>query len=173
MTTPSDRMPTRGDPVTTWRDPMTTPSDRMPTLPTCRQERTADGPRERRVELTISLVLRVGVTLSVAVIAAGLALMFVHHPQYGHLSGPFSYHRVTSTSTKFPHTLPQLAAALAAGEGRGVVVVGILLLILTPVLRVAVSVISFLYERDRAMTLVTLFVLAALVGSFLLGGVLS
>ncbi|HTX62011.1 MAG TPA: DUF1634 domain-containing protein [Acidimicrobiales bacterium] len=129
--------------------------------------------RVRRVELAISLVLRIGVTTSIAITAAGLALMFVHHPAYGHLSGSFSYHRLTSTSTPFPHTFSQLGAALDAGEGRGLVVVGILVLILTPVLRVAVSVISFLYERDRAMSLVTLFVLAALVGSFFLGGVLS
>jgi uncharacterized membrane protein len=132
-----------------------------------------DETKVRNVELAISLVLRVGVTVSVAVIAAGLVLMFVHHPAYGHVSGSFSYHRLTSGTTVFPHTFPALGAALGAGEGRGVVVLGVLLLILTPVLRVAVSVLSFAYERDRAMTLVTMFVLAALVGSFVFGGVLS
>lgn len=136
-------------------------------------ETTSDDAKVRRVELAISLVLRIGVTVSVAVIAAGLALMFVHHPEYGHLSGPFSYHHLTSSSARFPHTLSQLGAYLEVGKGRGVVVVGILLLILTPVLRVAVSVVSFLHEQDRAMTLVTLFVLAALVGSFFLGSALS
>lgn len=129
--------------------------------------------KARNVELAVSLVLRIGVTLSVLVIVAGMVLMFVHHPAYGHLSGPFSYHRLTSDSTSFPHTFPELGAALAAGKGRGVVVLGVLLLILTPVVRVAVSVLLFVYERDRAMTLVTLFVLFALVGSFALGGVLS
>ncbi len=140
----------------------------MTTTPT-----PTDEPEVRRVELVVSLVLRVGVTLSVAVIAAGLALMFVHHPQYGTFGGSFSYHRLTSSSTIFPHTPSQLVAALRAGEGRGVVVVGVLVLVLTPVARVAVSVVAFVYERDRAMTLVTLFVLTALVASFVLGGVLS
>lgn len=134
--------------------------------------RPGDDAQVRKVELAISLVLRVGVTLSVAVIAAGLALIFAHHPRYGHLSGPFSYHRLTSGSSEFPHTISGLGASLRAGQGRGVVVVGVLLLILTPVLRVAVSVVAFVYERDRAMTLVTLFVLSALIGSFFLGGVL-
>jgi uncharacterized membrane protein len=133
----------------------------------------SEDARVRRVELAIGLVLRIGVSVSVGVVAAGLALMFVHHPGYGRFTGSFSYHRLTSKSTQFPHTFPQLGAALGAGEGRGVVVVGLLVLILTPVLRVAVSVVAFLLERDRAMTLVTLFVLAALVGSFFLGGVLS
>lgn len=138
-----------------------------------RTSELSEDARVRRVELAISLVLRIGVTLSVAVVAAGLALMFVHHPQYASLSGSFSYHRLTSKSTQFPYSFSALRAALGKGEGRGVVVVGILILILTPVLRVAVSVVSFLYERDRAMTLITLFVLTALVGSFFLGGVIS
>jgi uncharacterized membrane protein len=138
-----------------------------------RETATAESPKVRQAEIAISLVLRIGVTVSIAVVAAGLALMFVHHPAYGHLRGPFSYHRLTSGSTLFPHTFPQLGAALGAGDGRGVVVLGLLILIVTPVLRVAVSVLAFVYERDRAMTLVTLFVLTALVGSFFLGGVLS
>lgn len=126
--------------------------------------------RVRRVELVISLVLRIGVTVSVLVIAAGLGLMFAHHPQYASFGGHYSYHRLTSSSTSFPHTLSQLGASLGQGDGRGLVVLGLLLLIATPVLRVAVSVASFVYERDPAMTLVTLFVLAVLIGSFFLGG---
>jgi uncharacterized membrane protein len=156
---------------------MTTRSDEVAARDDDKAQRNDDTTQRdddttRKMELAISLVLRIGVSVSVAVIAAGLALMFVHHAAYGHVSGSFSYHRLTSRSTQFPHTFPQLGAALEAGQGRGVVVVGILILILTPVLRVAVSVVSFFYERDRAMTLVTLFVLAALVGSFFLGGVM-
>lgn len=124
----------------------------------------------RRAEAAISAVLRTGVTLSVGTIAAGLAMMFAHHPAYRSISGNFSYHRLTSVSTPFPHTFAQLGASLAAGQGKGIVVLGVLLLILTPVARVAVSVVAFVSERDAAMTGVTLFVLAALVASFLLGG---
>jgi uncharacterized membrane protein len=124
----------------------------------------------RGIELAISLVLRLGVTLSVAVIVVGLALMFVHHSQYATFTGRFSYHRLTSTTTRFPHTFSQLGASLAAGQGRGIVVVGVLLLILTPVVRVAVSVIAFVHEKDPVMTAVTLFVLVALIASFFLGG---
>lgn len=126
--------------------------------------------RVRRVERVISLVLRVGVVVSVGVTAAGLALMFVHHPEYGTLTGRFSYHRLTSPSSTFPHTLSQLGSYLGAGQGRGLVVLGVLLLIATPVLRVAVSVVAFVYQRDPAMTVVTSVVLGVLVISFVLGG---
>ncbi len=124
----------------------------------------------RRVELAISLVLRVGVVTSVLVIAVGLGLMFAHHGSYLALRGPLSYRALTSTSTSFPHSFSALGHALAHDEGRGVVVLGVLILILTPVLRVAVGVVSFAYEKDAPMALVTLFVLAVLVGSFFLAG---
>lgn len=124
----------------------------------------------RQVELVISWVLRVGVVVSTLVIAAGLGLMFAHHGQYTTLSGSFSYHALTGQAASFPHTIPQMARSLRHLGGRGMVVAGLMLLILTPVLRVAVSVLAFVYERDPAMTAVTLFVLATLVASFFLAG---
>lgn len=129
-----------------------------------------EDPRVRRVELAISLVLRFGVVVSVVVVGVGLGLMFAHHPAYDTVTGSYSYHRLTSSSFPFPHTFSQLGASLRAGRGEGIVVLGILLLIATPVLRVAVSVLSFAYQRDHAMTVVTVFVLAVLVVSFFLGG---
>ena len=125
----------------------------------------------RKVEVAISLVLRVGVVLSVAVIAAGLGLMFAHHSDYGPISGHFSYRNLTSKTTPFPHSFSALGHSIAAGDGRGIIVLGVLILILTPVLRVAVGVLSFLYEKDPPMALVTLYVLVVLIGSFFLAGV--
>ncbi len=125
----------------------------------------------RKVELAISLVLRVGVTLSVGVISVGLALMFAHHSAYTAITGDFSYKALTAQNTPFPHSFAALAHSIDRGEGRGIVVLGVLLLILTPVLRVAVGVLSFLYEKDLPMALITLCVLAVLVGSFFLAAV--
>lgn len=125
--------------------------------------------RGRRMELAISTVLRVGVLISVTVIATGLALMFAHHGAWLAIRGSVSYKRVTAT-TLFPHSFGGLVRSLGRGQGRGVVVLGVLLLILTPVLRVAVGVLSFLYEKDAPMTLVTLYVLVVLVGSFFVAG---
>lgn len=125
----------------------------------------------RRVEVAISLVLRIGVVLSVVVIAVGLGLMFDHHSTWLPITGHFSYHQLTSRSTPFPHSFGTLGHSIAQGEGRGIVVLGVLILILTPVLRVAVGVLSFIYEKDPPMTLVTLYVLLVLIGSFFLAGV--
>jgi uncharacterized membrane protein len=46
---------------------------------------------------------------------------------------------------------------------------GLLLLIATPVLRVAVSILAFVYQRDRAFVAITSIVLALLLTSFVLG----
>lgn len=124
----------------------------------------------RQVELAISLVLRAGVMLSVLVIAVGLALMFAHHGAYLPLRGQFSYRQLTSRATPFPHSFGRLWSSIGHGDGRGVVVLGVLILILTPIMRVAVGVLSFIYEKDPPMTLVTLYVLAVLIGSFFLAG---
>jgi len=134
------------------------------------EEAAAMEEKIRRIEIAISLVLRIGVTLSVIVLGVGLGLMFSHHPQYATLTGSTSYHSLTSPSTSFPHSFSALGHALAEGKGQGVVVVGILILILTPILRVAVGVLSFIYEKDPPMTVVTLYVLAVLILSFFLAG---
>jgi uncharacterized membrane protein len=124
----------------------------------------------RKIEIAISYVLRIGVSVSVIVLGVGLGLMFSHHSAYGTITGAFSYHSLTSRHTIFPHSFGALGTSLAKGQGRGIVVLGVLLLILTPILRVAVGVLSFIYEKDPPMTIVTLYVLGVLIASFFLAG---
>ena len=125
----------------------------------------------RKMEIAISLVLRLGVIVSVIVVTVGLGVMFYHHSGYASLNAHVSYKTLTSRSTRFPHSLKEMKYSLAHGDGRGIVVGGVFLLILTPILRVVVGAFSFLYEKDIPMALVTFFVLAVLIGSFFLAGV--
>lgn len=135
-----------------------------------RGAKAVDEAKLRRVELAISIVLRVGVVLSVLLVSAGLGLTFYKHSSYLAFTGHSSYHPLTSLATRFPHTLPELFHALAIGDGRGLIGLGLIVLILTPVMRVGVGVLSFAYEKDPPMVVVTLFVLFVLVGSFFIGG---
>lgn len=134
-----------------------------------RRKREVNEEKVRQSEIAISLVLRIGVSVAVALVMAGLGLTFARHPGYAHLSGS-SYHPLTMLSSKFPHTIGQLGHALAIGDGRGLIGLGLVVLIATPVLRVAVAVLTFAYEKDPPMTIVTLFVLAVLLSSFFIGG---
>ena len=120
-----------------------------------------------RVEIVISWVLRVGVVTSLAVVVAGLILVFVHHPDF--LSSAGELPKLTQPGAIFPHTLSEVFQGVAHTRGEAVVAIGLLLLILTPVTRVAVSILAFLYQRDRLYTFITLTVLIILLMSFVIG----
>ncbi len=121
------------------------------------------------METLIGHLLRAGVLTSMTFVAAGLVLMFVHHPSY--LRSSEDLRRLTSPGAAFPHSLAEVGAGLREARGQAVVALGLILLILTPILRVAVSIVAFALRRDRPFVLVTSAVLALLLVSFLLGGV--
>lgn len=129
----------------------------------------ADANIVERMELLISRLLRGGVVASMATIVLGVAISFLHHPQY--LTSAADLQRLTAPGAAFPHTLADVARGVLAGQGQAVVTLGLILLIATPILRVAVSLIAFALQRDHAYTLICAVVLAILVISFLLGKV--
>ena len=136
--------------------------------PVVETESPAPPPRGTgQIERIISTLLRAGVGSSLFLILTGLVLMFVRHP--GRLQAPADLDRLTRFGAEFPHTLRGVGEGLLAGQGQAVVAAGLLLLILTPILRVAVSLLVFVLERDRPFVLITAAVLATLVLSFLLG----
>jgi uncharacterized membrane protein len=123
----------------------------------------------RQVELFISHLLKVGVLTSLAVVILGSVISFVRHPEY--LTQPPALRRLTHPGAAFPHTVGEMWAGLKDGRGQAIVVLGLLLLIATPVLRVAASIFGFLYEGDRVYVAITTLVLALLVLSFVIGKV--
>ncbi len=121
----------------------------------------------RKTEIAISTILRIGVALSIVVIVAGLVVSLVRHPEY----------RTSSTVREtiiqghfaFPHSVGTLVSGLGSGQGGSLVALGLLLLLLTPIARVAVSIVAFVYQRDRTYVVLGAYVLVVLVTSFLLG----
>lgn len=128
--------------------------------------------REQRIhqfERIISNLLRIGVSLSLLILVGGTVLSFVHHPEY--LRSRPELHNLTGHGAAFPHSMEQVWAGLKEGRGQAVVVVGLLLLIVTPVLRVAVSVVSFAMQHDWMFVGIASAVLCLLILAFLLGAV--
>lgn len=123
--------------------------------------------KTRQVEMLISGLLRVGVLISVALIVLGTTVSFAHHPDY--LAVPASVGGTTESRIVFPHTFREVICGLTEFKGRAIVVLGLLVLIATPVLRVAVSILGFAYERDRIYVVITIIVLALLILSFAIG----
>jgi uncharacterized membrane protein len=68
-----------------------------------------------------------------------------------------------------PHSLHEVVTGIAKLHGQSIVAAGLLLLILTPVMRVAVSILAFRAQRDRTYVLITSAVLMLLLLSFVLG----
>jgi uncharacterized membrane protein len=130
-------------------------------------ERAEEDERVRRVELAISTLLRIGVLASLLIVLVGTVVTFVHHPHY--LTSRRDLVRLTRPGAEFPHSVPSVIHGLGHSQGRAIVMTGLLLLIATPVLRVAISVLAFVYQRDRTFVVITSVVLALLLASFVLG----
>lgn len=130
--------------------------------------RTAEIERKvRETELIISTLLRVGVLLSVAIIVIGMAFTFAGHSDY--FTSNAAFHRLTDDGAVFPTSPGDIFDGVAHLNGPAIVMVGLYLLILTPVMRVGVSILAFVHERDHAFVYITTFVFLVLIGSLFLG----
>ena len=126
----------------------------------------------RSVELLISNLLRIGVMSSFAIILLGVTVTFVHHPDYFKSRSELT--RLTTPpadarDTAFPHTLHGIVVGLTQFQGQSIVLLGLLVLIATPIMGVAISIFSFVYQRDRVFVVITSIVLCLLILSFFLG----
>lgn len=123
--------------------------------------------RVRSVELLISRLLRIGVRTSLTVVVVGIVVMFAHHPEY--LNSRAAFVNLTGPAAEFPHTFSTIARDLGHVQGRALIALGLALLVLTPIMRVAVSVVIYLVQRDWVFVVITVLVLTLLAGSFWLG----
>ena len=124
--------------------------------------------RDLRVEILISYILRAGVLISLAVIVLGIVLMFAAHPEY--LSSSASFTELAHPAEARAFDVGEIIAGAFRGHGESVITLGFLILTMTPVLRVAVSTLVFVYQKDPVFTAITLVVLGILLSSYLLGG---
>ncbi len=111
------------------------------------------------MQRAVGNLLRVGVLLAAAVVLAGAALYLAHQ---GGAVADYSVFRGE------PASLRSIAAILRsplARSGRGVIQFGLLILVATPVARVAFTAVAFAVERDRTYVLVALLVLSLLLKS--------
>ena len=118
---------------------------------------------DQYVDELIGNLLRVGVTLAAAVVLFGGTVYLFRHG----LAAPH-YHIFVGEPADLRSVSGIVRDALAL-RGRGLIQLGLLLLIATPVARVAFSVVVFVMQRDRLYVVVALIVLAVLMYS-LLGG---
>ncbi|MDR5727367.1 MAG: DUF1634 domain-containing protein [Terriglobia bacterium] len=116
---------------------------------------------DKQVEMFIGQVLRAGVLLSSFVTLIGLVLYLAHHG-----SSIPNYHAFHSVSPML-RTVHELIPYAFHGDSLAIIQLGVLLLIATPVARVAFLVGAFALERDHMYVAVSGLVLVILLFSIL------
>lgn len=124
-------------------------------------------------EIVICSVLRYGVATSLALIAAGVVLMLAAGGTgYGGPLDPEALLRGDATqAVTWPRTIGGVVSGALAAQPYALILSGLLFLIATPVVRVAISAVAFLAEGDYQYVAITLFVLGVLVLSFFLAAI--
>ena len=105
------------------------------------------------IERTVNVVLTAGIVVTVALLVAGLVLTIA---------------RGQGLPTRIV-PLADLPALLAELDPAAYLSLGIVVLIATPFVRVAGTIVAFARERDRRYVLVTAVVLVVMCASVLLG----
>jgi uncharacterized membrane protein len=131
------------------------------TLRDSKMTRTDRSSNDKQMEMFIGGLLRAGVGLSALVVLFGAV---VYLAKYGDL--PINYRSFQGEPVEFRRIGGVIDAALAF-RGRGIIQLGLLLLIATPVARVAFSILGFARERDRLYTIVASIVLVILLYSLI------
>jgi uncharacterized membrane protein len=114
---------------------------------------------DQKTENMIGNLLRAGVGLAAVVVFAGGLLFLVRHG-----GEPANYRVFRGEPTDLRHVSGIVHDALAL-RSRGIIQLGLLLLIATPIARVAFAVFAFAAERDKMYVVFTLIVLGILVYS--------
>lgn len=120
---------------------------------------------DQSLERSVSKLLLAGVMIAGAVTLAGGALFLLRH--WGDHVEYQSFH----SQPRIDRILPEIVKGAFHLRARSVIQLGMLLLIATPVARVAFSLYGFALERDRVFVLVTVLVLTILLYSLISGAV--
>ena len=99
----------------------------------------------------IGYTLRIGVIVSIILIAIGLSLIY-KEPNFNDLVSPYSR---TNTSVINPYAVPIKAFQ---GDGLDLILLGLMILMATPVARVLIGIIDFAMKRDKLYTIITIIV---------------
>lgn len=120
-------------------------------------------PSDHAVEQLVGRLLQIGVAVSAFVVLVGGIMLLVHHGSDVPVYTPFI------GEPEQLRTLGGIVAGALAGDARSIIQFGLLLLISTPILRVAFTWVAFMLQRDRLYVFITTIVLALLLYGLIYG----
>jgi uncharacterized membrane protein len=142
-------------------------AERSPAIPdTGGEERATPGvPGQHPMEVWISHVLRFGVLLAGAIVLSGVVIFVLQGAQpgrpttLGELAGP--------EAQPVARSVRAITDGVRAGDPVAIIQLGVLVLILTPIVRVAMTVGLFIAQGDRLFVLFTTVVLGILLAGLI------
>ena len=117
---------------------------------------------DKHLDELMGLLLRTGFILAACIVLVGGVIYLAGHPY------PSDY-RVFRAEPERLRVISGIFSEAMAFHARGLIQLGLLVLILTPIARVTFSVFAFLYLRDWMYVIFTLIVLLLLLSSLLQG----
>ncbi len=118
---------------------------------------------DERFNQTVGSLLRIGVMAAALVVLAGGVFYLIR------FGGDPPQYRVFQRELEELRSISGIIAGIFSHPGRGLIQLGVLLLIATPVARVAFSFFAFAMQRDRTYLWVTFLVLMVLIYSLVRG----
>ena len=115
---------------------------------------------DQRIEIIIAYLLRTGVILSALLVAAGGVVHWLRHRD------EILSYRIFQGEPENLRTVRGLLSATTLEHGTGLIQLGLVLLIFTPIARVAFSIVAFVLERDWTYVAISAVVLGLLLYSF-------
>ncbi|RYE26104.1 MAG: DUF1634 domain-containing protein [Sphingobacteriales bacterium] len=119
---------------------------------------------DRDIQLIIGTLLRYGVLTSLAITLIGGIFYLAHHS----MGTVPNYHEFLGAHSDYT-TMSSVLNGVLQFNVKEVIQFGVIILIATPILRVAMSLVAFALEKDRLYIIITLIVLGIITTS-LFGG---
>lgn len=126
-----------------------------------REKHEIQTPTQQQLELLLSNLLKYGVFISSAIVLIGGILYLIRHG-----TEPVNYQVFQGEPAAFCSPIGVVGAVLS-GSRRGLIQLGLLVLIATPIIRVLLSLLTFLRMRDFIYAIVSFLVLSSLLYSLI------
>jgi uncharacterized membrane protein len=126
--------------------------------------RKSTGWTDERLEKIVGHVLQIGVIAAASIVLLG-GILFLG--RYGSVSPHYDVFHGEPANLR---SVSGIMKSVLSFHTRGLIQLGVLLLIATPIARVVFSIIAFALQRDRTYIFVTLIVLGVLFYSLFRGG---
>ena len=125
--------------------------------------------KRKDVDSYMGKLLRSGVILSsIVTLVGGIVYLVQYHGHIPDYSPIPSREEFPGTAEYLRH-LTTIMDGIVAFDGASIIQLGVIILIATPILRVAFSVFTFLLEKDYLYVFITLVVLGIIVANMVLG----